>query len=968
MDGWQLQSTFKTNTDTQAVIGLDNVTSGLPSRLTSVASSPPQPVGACTLTTTVPQPSSVADVVASVGVPSGHPTLLVGSNPGPIPPQGLQANASVDATTRKITLLGDSVSCANWPCLTYAVVPDTGSSDSLADVAQYYYATDLRTGEAWPNNVTASPSANWEDDRASHQHMSTYVVGLGVSGNLLYNPDYRSLAQVTGDFADIRTGPKNWPVWPTKVAISNGNYNDAGSIDDFWHAAVNGRGRYFSAADAFTLVSSIRGALDSIDAVQGAGAGATISTATPTTTDNAVFIPSFKLKAWTGDLQARAIDVTTALVSTIPAWSAQTSVGAMVSGSADTRRIVLREAGASLLTTLDNLMDFHFLNLSGAQQAYFSKDLALNADSTIGWSQTGSMNAAQLAAAPGDSLVRYLRGQTANEDFSPGDVAHLYRKRESVLGDIIGSQPVYVAGPSFPYKADIDAGYAAFKEGTAARKKMVYVGANDGMLHAFYAPAPADANLADAGKEAWAYIPSQVLPNLYKLADVQYSMKHQFFVDGTPTVGDVYDVSDLAHPKWRTILVGGLNAGGKGYYALDITDPDKPISLWEYSVANSANIGLSFGRPIISKLNDSGAGSGHNGRAAGTWVVMFTSGYNTADGHGYLYVLDAVTGVVARSTMTTGVLANPDTGVDAGTPTSPSGLREINNWVDDATDNTTQRVYGGDLLGNVWRFDVNGSGSNAMRLAVLTSVATPAVAAVAASGTSPAVPSKPAQAAAPQPITTRIGLQSIKEGNSPTAPYYPYLFVGTGRLLSTGDLVDQQVQSVYSFKDMDITYTANDVLNSALRNSLKPLTLTANLVGDERTVSCSGSTTVCASNTGWVYDLPDIGERMNVDSKLGKSTLAFVTSVPGGDFCSNGHSWLNYVDLATGLQVTGASNASVMLYTTAMAVGLGLIDADPAGLKAITLGAGGGTPAAAAVPWASPPVTGKRISWREVVR
>jgi hypothetical protein len=140
---------------------------------------------------------------------------------------------------------------------------------------------------------------------------------------------------------------------------------------------------------------------------------------------------------------------------------------------------------------------------------------------------------------------------------------------------------------------------------------MIYTGGNDGMLHAFDAA---------TGEEAWAFIPKLVLPNLFKLADNNYANTHQFYVDGAPTVGDVYDV--LPSPAaWKTILVGGLNKGGKGYYALDVTDPAAPKALWEFGwsdacwdgeaagVGTDCHVGYSFGRPIISKLQD------------GTWVA-----------------------------------------------------------------------------------------------------------------------------------------------------------------------------------------------------------------------------------------------------------------------------------------------------------------------------------------------------------
>jgi type IV pilus assembly protein PilY1 len=165
---------------------------------------------------------------------------------------------------------------------------------------------------------------------------------------------------------------------------------------------------------------------------------------------------------------------------------------------------------------------------------------------------------------------------------------------------------------------------------------MVYVGANDGMLHAFY---------ASTGEEAWAYVPGTVLSRLFRLADKNYGAQnmHQFTVDGTPVVGDIC-VSDCATPAsgslptvWKTILVGGLNNGGRGYYALDITDPAAPKGLWEFT---HNDLGYSYGNPVITKLKD------------GTWVVIVTSGYNNispGDGGGHLFIIRASDGTLLRT-------------------------------------------------------------------------------------------------------------------------------------------------------------------------------------------------------------------------------------------------------------------------------------------------------------------------------
>jgi Tfp pilus tip-associated adhesin PilY1 len=199
---------------------------------------------------------------------------------------------------------------------------------------------------------------------------------------------------------------------------------------------------------------------------------------------------------------------------------------------------------------------------------------------------------------------------------------------------------------------------------------------------------------------------------------------------------------DTASPVWKTILVGGLNHGGRGYYALDITTPASPKALWEFT---HDNLGYSYGNPVITKLKD------------GTWVVIVASGYNNVgpgDGKGYLFILNADSGALIRAITT-----------DVGDTTTPSGLARITAWANfPDNNNTAQRVYGGDLLGNLWRFDVNGDIPttvdppvyDAQRLATL----------------------KDAGGVA-QPITSKPELGKIAG--------QPVVFVGTGQLLGATD-------------------------------------------------------------------------------------------------------------------------------------------------------------------------------------
>ena len=875
-------------------------------------------------TTTVAGPTASGQCYA----PTTQPALL---------PDGPPTWTSADATANS--------SCTGWPCSVDTNTNDPRSINSLADVAQYYYVTDLRTatnesrGPTYYRDDVPAVGSGAEDDRVRWQHMTTFTIALGVSGNLQYRSDYKTAT--TGDFADIRTGAKNWPLWPNPAIgyyADPNNFNDPKSIDDFWHTAVNGRGTYFSAGNPTSVIAGLAGALAGITARVAASTGAAASNLEPVTGDNFAYLANYTTQKWSGDVQAHEIDPATGLVQSPVLWSAQSKLDAITANACDARRIYLLRAGAT-----NNLVNFTWntracdltgspsgtadTGLNSTEQAYFGVGNVSLLSQYPSMTDGSSGSADQRTAALGASVVNFLRGQRGLEDFAANDAARLFRKRDHVLGDTVNGQPVYVRAP-FAYYGD--AGYAAFKSAQFGRTPMLYVPANDGMLHAFYAGT--SATDAQGGKEAWAVIPSSVLPNLYKLADFNYANVHQYSVDGTPTVSDVYDGS-----AWKTMLVGGLNAGGRAFYALDVTDPVSPKGLWEfkwsdtcYDPLNAAtagadcHLGLSFGKPLITKLAD------------GRWVVMVTSGYNNVnatakpgDGIGYLYVLNASTGQIIYKIAT-----------GAGSAATPSGLAQINNYVDKAeVDNLAVRVYGTDLLGNIWRFDVNNNLPPSGREATLVGTARDA------GGTA-------------QPITVRPELTQY--GGK------PMLFVATGRLLGATDVSDLQTQSVYGIVDPLGATTAY----SDLRAAMAPLGMTqvGSGTGATRTVQCTGSTSQCASADGWRVDLPDAGERVNVEMKLRSGTLIIGSNVPQISACSaGGYSWLNYLNYRSGLAVTGSAGLAVSeQVSNSLIVGLTVITLSDKSIKAIVTTSDGGV-LARAVPTHTDAGGFKRISWRETV-
>ncbi len=946
-----------------------------------------------------------------------------------------------------------------------------GYSDTLADVAAYYYNTDLRrpstdavastdvTGtcvgpvispKTTPNDLCKNDVPSNDRDVAAWQHMTTFTLGLGATGKMLFSPTYWT--DNWGDFYSVKTRATANPSEGICVWGSSGNtcvWPQPGdtvpaNIDDLWHASVNGRGTYFSAKDPASLAQGLEDTLRAITQTPRPGTAAAAASSNPNISagDNYIFSSYYKSVDWYGDLYRQRFDTVAKTVTPHLDWSARAmldcattpwaashayvagnfyrygtaclmvtadyvsgatfgtadqaktalvadsfaqcsnnwaanhdySVGniysqngtcyyvikayksgseygssdkdstnaAYVSGSPTTRTIYTK--GSS------GLVSFEWANLTDPQKAYFTKpyiayDYSVNPPTGLSQfcspaggsclSSTAQNNTTVAASgAAGEALVNYLRGDRTNE-------STYFRERKHVLGDIVSSEARYVQAPLFSYT---DTNYSAFKTAMKNRKGAVYVASNDGMLHAFD---------AETGKEIWAYIPEFVLPNIYKLADLNYKENHQFFVDGTPETGEICPnapSSVCTAAQWKTILVGGLNRGGKGFYALDVTNPTNPKLLWEFT---DANMGFSFGNPRITKLK------------SGKWVVLLTSGYNNADGLGHLYVLDANTGALIRDIVTT-----------AGSAATPSGLARIAAHAPDAeTNNTTLAAYGGDTLGNLWRFDINGdlgaAGYDAQRLVTFVDSDN-----------------------APQPITAKPVVTTINGK--------PVIYAGTGRYLGISDLSDTQSQTMYAVKD---TYGASSYPSPRTSSSgFVKQTLVSGTCTNEG--SCipgeairkinSTSPVNWASNNGWYVDFITEGERANTDPTLALGTLVFTTNTPNNasiEPCGeeptsdNSSSWMYSLNYATGGAVDGAGNVVAVSLGNVIATRPVLIRTADGSIYALIRTSGIGSTSSSAgdttegyFPGAKedsgmkirqPPVnptssTTRRVSWREI--
>jgi type IV pilus assembly protein PilY1 len=674
-------------------------------------------------------------------------------------------------------------------------------SNTLADVAMHFYERDLSTTLA--NNVPITPGI----DDANHQHMVTYSVAFGVNGTLTAMP-----ANPTTAFA-----------WPDPTT------SNTAKIDDLRHAAYNGRGEFLDVSNPNDLVNALNAAIKSIAERTSSAASVALNSGSHNA-NSRVYQARFNSGDWSGQLLSFPVDVHGNVSS--PEWDA----GAILSTQDYNtgRQIVTYNP-----TTLSGVA-FRWSQLDTSQQAW------LNTTPTGG---TDSQGAARLD---------YLRGSTANEGTGNG-----YRLRLKRLGDLINSDPFFVGAPSFP--DSIGTGYGGFRSSYSSRTPMVYVGGNDGMLHAF------DAN---TGSEKLAYVPNRLFNKLSKLTASSYS--HLYYVDGSPTVGDAYGAfgarCSAGSSCWRSILVGGFRKGGQGFFALDVTDPAtfsesnaaKHV-LWEFTDAQDADLGYSFSQPSIVKM------------ANGQWAAIFGNGYNNSEadgaasttGHAVLYILfldKGLDGVWSAGTdyikLSTGV----------GSTGTPNGLATP-AAIDIDGDFAAEYIYAGDLQGNVWRFDVSNPSPGSWGAPKLIFTAKNA-------------------ANNAQPITSRPEV-----GAHPTSTGV-LVYVGTGKYLEAGDNTTSgaQTQTFYGIWD---TLEANPTLIT--RGNLLQQTVLSEADGKRIT-----SDTAIDWNThkGWYLDLPTSGERQVSDPKLRNKRIIFTTLIPNTQICSfGGTSWLMEVHAHDGARL-----------------------------------------------------------------
>ena len=848
--------------------------------------------------------------------------------------QGTTAASSTMAQYLNVTALGS----------TYEISGEYATYN-MAGLAYYAHVNDIRadiTGNQKITTYTVDVLEPGSYDGSSTNHATYNPSNLSNGAG----PDMYWLAAKYGGFNDVNGDkqPANMLTWHTNNTTA---------------AANNLRpDNYFPGNQANLIQSGLQQIFNNVASTSSqSGSGLTVNTSHGLTNVTASTAPYYAPVAgfpayttqytpvtWTGDVMGFIATTTTgsavsAATGSTP-WHAQLQLDALTqatntsSGTTsfgwDTGRRIITWNGSKGVP-------FRYSQLSSSEQTAVD------------------------ATGHGSDFVNYLRGDKSNETKE-------FRARTHILGDVVDSAAVLVQGAlSASYSESSNPGYTAFAKSVASREPVIYVGANDGMLHAFEGDFQSASNtntVTGGGSELFAYIPSMLFngPNGTPLVDGLSALgnlngvstnnfAHHFYVDASPQVADVdfnYISDGTANPtasttataNWHTILVGGLGKGGKGIYALDVTNVPAAVDtsssstvetsqaskvLWEFT---EGDMGYSFGAPLIIKTRKYG------------WVVAVTSGYDntsgTLAGHGILYILNAQTGAM---------LQKIDTG--AGSSSAPAGLTQATAYTQDVTDGTVDQIYAGDLLGNVWRFDLTEGAVVAgtvtgnypvTRFATLTDPATKK----------------------PQPITTAPRVEESLSSDGLNT--LRWVFVGTGKFLDIGDLTDTQQQTMYALRDGSGSTPTTSGL-PLTRDSLTALTdLTA------------GITTLTDSSSGWYYDLTNSAGGTNGGTErivvapaavTGLNIVAWTTVVPSSDPCSLQGAL--YVTDYAGQSVLLSDGGSVKYLTTAAApTGVSLLQ-NTDGTVTVASSTSAGVTTFKAVNKKTNQNLVNRVNWREVL-
>ncbi|MDR9753096.1 PilC/PilY family type IV pilus protein [Pseudomonas sp. SZMC_28357] len=549
-------------------------------------------------------------------------------------------------------------------------------------------------------------------------------------------------------------------------------------------AASYGQGKYYQATDSTGLNAALSSALSDITSKAGSG-GSGVTSGTTVASGTRYFQTSYDPKDWRGTIKSFGFNASGAVNTSAVLWTTDTAIT-----PASTPAIY-----QSWNTASNTPVTLAFGNFSAAQQA--------------------TLNAGLPTGITGNDLVEWSKGTNKTG----------LKVRSVLLGDIINS-PLALASPTEQTASDLtgDTSYSTYLTTKASNmSSSLVVNANDGFLNVI--------NSAN-GARRYAYMPSSVLPSLRYIADTGYinGVSHKFLADGQIGVFDAQ-----LNGVWKTLALGGMGAGGKTFYAVQLFDAaagNAYRAQWEISAPTTANpanafndLGYAYARPEVARLSD------------GRWAAFIANGYGSNSGLAALYVVDIRDGSLIKKI----VVDSTDTN---------NGLSSVKLRVNSL--NVVQAAYGGDLRGRLWKFDLSSTSADSWGVAFAGK------------------PLFTAPGGATQPITAQPLLADNAQGGK-------QVFFGTGKFNETADKTNKDLQAFYSIWDADGGSGQITVAN------LQAQAVTGVFSGSSgQFITTSQNDTTYPGEKGWylplIYNNALTGERVINQASLVLGRIVFTTA------------------------------------------------------------------------------------------